>query len=257
MSVSRPYTTVSLKSFDASSTVHANKTFVISKIYVLDVNGAAISSDKLSFDFTSARVQNFSTYASFKTQISRLLSTESEQVTWDLETSQATTLFTLKSNTEIGAIEFETDTDDETRDIQFKKKRWNGSTITTPTTSSGYMNRYKGLYEKKSASSSWYKRRFYDFQTPSSETELFRAKVLPVRWSLPVKFDSTITVDTSVAPKYINFNFVSSSHNVYLMTSKAAYDDGNFTGALQVTTNKRYQIPNGGNYYFSCKVGTC
>jgi hypothetical protein len=34
----------------------------------LDVNGAAISSDKLNFDFTSTRVQNFSNYTSFKTQ---------------------------------------------------------------------------------------------------------------------------------------------------------------------------------------------
>jgi hypothetical protein len=121
------------------------------------------------------------------------------------------------------------------------------------------MNRYKGLYEKKNTSSSWHKRRFYDFQTQifptASETELFIAKVLPVQWSLPVKFDSTVTVDTSVTAKYINFNFVTSVHNVYLMTSKAAYDDGNFTGALQVTTNKRYQIPNGGNYYFSCSSG--
>jgi hypothetical protein len=116
-------------------------TFVVSKITVLDVNGAAISSDKLNFDFTSTRVQNFSNYTSFKTQLeSLLLSNESErkQVTWDLETSQATTLFTLKSNTEIGAIEFETDTDDETREIQFKKKRWNGSTITTPTQHSSF-----------------------------------------------------------------------------------------------------------------------
>jgi hypothetical protein len=98
---------------DASSSrrrlLSTNKTFVVSKIFVLDVNGAAISSDKLSFDFTSARVQNFSNYASFKTQLeSLLLSNESKrkQVTWDLETSQTTTLFTLKSNTEIGAIEF-------------------------------------------------------------------------------------------------------------------------------------------------------
>jgi hypothetical protein len=165
----------------SSSTTPATtaSTFVVSKITVLDVNGAAISSDKLNFDFTSARVQNFSNYTSFKTQLeSLLLSNESErkQLTWDLETSQATTLITLKSDTEIGAIEFETDTDDETRDIQFKKKIWNGSTITTPTTSSGYMNRYKGLYEKKSASSSWYKRRFYDFQTPSSRIFLREAK---------------------------------------------------------------------------------
>jgi hypothetical protein len=83
------------------------------------------------------------------------------------------------------------------------------------------MNRYKGIYDFFFAISSWHKSRFYDFQT-ASESPLFTAKVLPVRWSLPVKFDSIVTVNTSVTPKYINFNFVTSSHNVYLMTSKTA-----------------------------------
>jgi hypothetical protein len=66
----------------SSSTTPATtaSTFVVSKITVLDVNGAAISSDKLNFDFTSARVQNFSNYTSFKTQLeSLLLSNESER----------------------------------------------------------------------------------------------------------------------------------------------------------------------------------
>ena len=106
---------------DASSArrrLLSNKTFVVSKISVLDVNGLDVNG--VSFDFTSARVKNFSNYDSFKSKLeSLLLSNESdrEQVTWDLETSQTTTLFTLKSNTEIGAIEFETDTEERKRPV--------------------------------------------------------------------------------------------------------------------------------------------